>query len=70
MKKDFLEWKKIAIVCDWIKDLWWAELVLAQLLEIFPEADIFTSVFFQKNNPIFTWRNIKTSYIQKNSYSK
>lgn len=65
MKKDFLEWKKIAIVCDWIKDLWWAELVLAQLLEIFPEADIFTSVFFQKDNPIFTWRNIKTSYIQK-----
>jgi len=57
--------KKIAIVCDWIKDWWWAELVLEQLLEIFPKADIFTSVFFQKNNPIFEWRKITTSFIQK-----
>lgn len=57
--------KKIAIVCDWIKDWWWAELVLEQFLEIFPNADIFTSVFFQKNNPIFKWKNIKTSFIQK-----
>ena len=45
--------KKIAIVCDWIKDWWWAELVLEQLLEIFPYADIFTSVFFQEDNSIF-----------------
>lgn len=60
-----LENKKIAIVCDWIKDWWWAELVLAQLLEIFPKADIFTSVFFQKENPIFKWRKITTSFIQK-----
>lgn len=57
--------KKIAIVCDWIKDWWWAELVLEQFMEIFPNADIFTSVFFQENNPIFKWRNIKTSFIQK-----
>ena len=60
-----LESKKIAIVCDWIKDWWWAELVLEQLLEIFPQADIFTSIFFQKNNPIFKWRKITTSFIQK-----
>ena len=64
MKTDFLNWKKIAIVCDWIKDMWWAEVVLAQLLEIFPEADIFTSVFFQKWNPIFDWKKIITSSIQ------
>lgn len=57
--------KKIAIVCDWIKDWWWAELVLEQMLEIFPNADIFTSIFFQENNPVFKWRNIKTSFIQK-----
>ena len=60
-----LEWKKIAIVCDWIKDWWWAELVLEQLMDIFPQADIFTSVFFQKENPVFTWRKITTSFIQK-----
>ena len=56
--------KKIAIVCDWIKDWWWAELVLEQFMEIFPEADIFTSVFYQENNPIFKWRKITTSFIQ------
>ena len=60
-----LETKKIAIVCDWIKDWGGAELVLSHLLEIFPNADIFSSVFFQKNNPVFKWRKIKTSFIQK-----
>ncbi len=59
-----LDWKKIAIVCDWIKDWWWAELVLKQLLEIFPYADIYTSVFFQDGNPIFKWKKITTSFIQ------
>lgn len=57
--------KKIAIVCDWIKDWWGAEVVLEQLLEAFPTADIFTSIFFQKNNPLFDGRNITTSFIQK-----
>jgi len=57
--------KKIAIVCDWIKDWWWAELVLEHFLEIFPQADIFTSVFFQEKNPLFKWKKIKTSFIQK-----
>lgn len=65
MEENFLKWKKIAIVCDWIKDMWWAEVVLAQLLDIFPEADIFTSVFFQQNNLLFDWRKIFTSSIQK-----
>ncbi len=60
-----IENKKIAIVCDWIKDWWWAEIVLEQLLEIFPNADIFTSVFFQENNRVFKNRKIKTSFIQK-----
>ena len=57
--------KRVAIVCDWIKDWGWAEVVLEQFLNIFPEADIFTSVFFQEHNPIFKWRNVKTSFIQK-----
>lgn len=60
-----IESKKIAIVCDWIKDWWWAEIVLEQLLEIFPTADIYSSVFFQKNNDIFKNKNINTSFIQK-----
>lgn len=60
-----LESKKIAIVCDWIKDWWWAEIVLEQLLDIFPNADIYSSIFFQNDNNIFKWRNIYTSFIQK-----
>ena len=60
-----LKGKKIAIVCDWINDMWWAEVVLEQFLEIFPDADIFTSVFFAENNDIFKWRKITTSFIQK-----
>lgn len=57
--------KKIAIVCDWITDWWGAELVLEHFLDIFPNADIFTSVFFQKNNKVFSWRKINISFIQK-----
>lgn len=58
-----LQQKKIAIVCDWIKDWWWAEIVLEQLLEIFPQADIFTSIFFS-DKKIFNKRKITTSFIQ------
>ena len=59
-----LEDKKVAIVCDWIKDWGGAELVLEQLMEIFPRADIFTSVFFQEWNPLFEKRKITSSFIQ------
>lgn len=60
-----LQNKKVAIVCDWLKDFGWAEIVISHLLEIFPQADIFTSVFFMEWNKIFQWRKITTSFIQK-----
>ena len=60
-----LHTKKIAIVADWIKDWGGAEEVLRDMMEIFPQADIFTSVFWQQNNPIFENRKIYTSWIQK-----
>lgn len=65
MIKENINKIRIAIVCDWIKDWWWAEIVLEQLLDIFPNADIFTSVFWQQQNPVFKWRKITTSFIQK-----
>lgn len=55
----------MAIVCDWIKDWWGAELVLSHILELFPQADIYTSVFFQENNSVFDGRKIFPSFIQK-----
>lgn len=60
-----LENKKIAIVADWIKDWGGAEMVLSHMIELFPEADIFTSVFYQEKNPIFKWKKITSSFIQK-----
>lgn len=56
---------RVAIVCDWIKDWWGAEIVLSHLLEMFPEADIYTSVFYQEKNPVFKDRKVVTSFIQK-----
>lgn len=62
---DNLQNKRVAIVCDWIKDWWGAELVLQQMMEAFPQADIYASVFWQQGNPLFKWRNVTTSFIQK-----
>ncbi len=47
--QEVLRNKKIAIVCDWIKDWWGAEKVLEELMTLFPTADIFTSIFFPEN---------------------
>ncbi len=56
---------KVAIVADWIKDIWWAEKVVIDILDLFPNADIFTSVFLQQKNPVFAWKKITTSFLQK-----
>ncbi|MCH2188467.1 glycosyltransferase [Candidatus Gracilibacteria bacterium] len=56
--------KKIAIVCDWIIDWGGAELVLEHLLEIFPHADIVTSVCFSDHSSIKKYKII-TSFLQK-----
>ncbi len=63
--KNCLKNKRVAIVCDWIKDWWGAELVLSHILEMFPDADIYTSVFYQEWNPVFEGRKITTSFIQR-----
>lgn len=56
--------KKIAIVADWLIDFGGAELVIEELLAMFPEAEIFTSVCFMKH-PMLEWRKVHTSFIQK-----
>lgn len=56
--------KRIAIVADWLIDFWWAELVISHLLEIFPDADIYTSVCYM-DHPMLAWRKIYTSWLQK-----
>ena len=51
----FLEFlcMKVAILHEMLVKLGGAEKVVENFMKLFPEADIFTSVFFQKDNPIF-----------------
>jgi glycosyltransferase involved in cell wall biosynthesis len=56
--------KKTAIICDWLIDFWWAELVISHLLEMYPEADIYTSVCYM-DHPMLEGRRVYTSWIQK-----
>lgn len=60
-----LEGKKIAIVADWIKDWWWADKVLWDIMEIFPDAHIFSSIFYQFGNPLYRDKTIFVSFLQK-----
>jgi len=57
---------KIAIAHDWLVSYGGAEKVLESLLEIYPDADIFTSVLDREKLPkVFDNVKIKTSFIQK-----
>jgi hypothetical protein len=57
--------KKIALVTDWITHWGGAERVFERLMQLFPEADIYTSVYFPERPEVFMGRKIKTSFIQK-----
>jgi glycosyltransferase involved in cell wall biosynthesis len=57
--------KKVALVCDWIGDWGGAEIVLEQMIDLFPHADIYSSVFWQQENALFANTKVKTSFIQK-----
>lgn len=56
--------KKVAIVVDWLIDFGGAELVIAELLDMFPDAEIFTSVCFMEHKMLEN-KKIHTSFIQK-----
>ena len=55
---------KIAIICDWLIDFWWAELVTSHLLELYPDADIYTSVCYM-DHPMLVGRRVYTSWLQR-----
>lgn len=57
---------KVAIVHDWLTNYGGAERVVEAFLEIFPNADIYTSVYNEKNmGQIFPKEKIKTTFLQK-----
>jgi len=64
MKSKF-EDLKIAIVADWLTSRGGAEKVVITLADLFPNADIFTSVFDDKLFPELAGRTIFTSFLQK-----
>ena len=63
---------KIAFVHDWLVTYAGAERVLEQMLNCFPEADLFSTVEFLKDNEQDFIKNkkVKTSFIQKLPFAK
>ena len=57
---------KVAIVHDWLVNYGGAERVVEAILEIFPQADIYTLVYDKKKiGKIFSKKKVKTTFIQK-----
>lgn len=56
---------KVAIVHDWFVELGGAEKVVHQILTIFPDAELFSTVDFLKNRDCILNKKVKTTFIQK-----
>ena len=63
---------KVAVVCDWLVVYAGAEKVLEQILNIYPEADLFALVdFLDKDKRNFIQnKKVTTTFIQKLSKAK
>lgn len=62
--KSSLENLNIALVHDWLTDLAGQERVLLEILKIFPQADIYTSVYDRKEMVAYNKFDVKTTYLQ------
>lgn len=56
---------KVAIVHDWLIGLGGAERVVESLLKLFPNADLYTSVYDKNRIRIFDSRKVKTTFLQR-----
>lgn len=54
---------KVAIVTDWLNSKGGAEKVTQHIAEIYPKADIYTSIYKKENFPSFKDRKVYTSFI-------
>jgi len=63
---------KTAIICDWLVTLGGAEKFLAQLLQCFPEADLFAVVDFLplEQRQFLLNKKIRTTFIQQLPWAK
>ncbi|MEI6144477.1 MAG: glycosyltransferase family 4 protein, partial [Candidatus Berkelbacteria bacterium] len=60
----------IAIVHDWLSEFAGAEKVLLEIVKIYPDADIYTSIYDSKKVPQFAKNKVYTTYLQKLPLSK
>lgn len=56
---------KVAIIADWLTSRGGAEKVILDILKVFPQAEIFTSLYNSKLFPEFQNNKVHTSFIQK-----
>lgn len=63
---------KVAIVHDWLTLTGGAERVLEQMLDLFPDADLFCTVCFlpEEDQHLIAGRCVKTSFIQKLPFAR
>ena len=62
---------KVAIIHEWLTIYGGSERVVEQLLKIYPQADIFTTVYHEKNmGHIFPKEKVHTSFMQGIPFSK
>ena len=57
----------IALVHDWLTNMAGAERVLLQLLSIYPEADVYTSIYDPQKCPAFEKHHVQTTYLQNHA---
>jgi glycosyltransferase involved in cell wall biosynthesis len=62
---------KVAIIHDWLVTYGGAERVLEQLLSLFPDADLFSTIEFvpEQQRDFLSGRNVRTSFIQGLPYA-
>jgi len=64
---------KVAIIHDWLVTHTGAEKVLSEIVQLYPEADIFSLVDFltlQERDDIVSGKHVQTSFIQKLPFAK
>ncbi|MGQ7310033.1 hypothetical protein ACTGYF_11015, partial [Streptococcus suis] len=63
---------KVAIVHDWLTLTGGAERVLEQILDLFPNADLFCTVCFlpEEDQGLSAGRSVTTSFIQKLPFAR
>ena len=63
--KNKLKDLKVAIVHDWLVSLGGAERVVESFLKLFPQADLYTSVYDPKKVKLFKNRQVRTTFLQR-----